>query len=243
VSGGYDGQPVVCDTCSEPQPVREALERGSRLDAALTAHTAGVSALDVARKAAPEAEMGDLVEAARTHTETLEEATRHPLIKAMVAKLKKTKGVSTQESIVLDSSWRRVSQFTKGAWARLKLDVLVLKPKIAEVIDWKSGNISQGMIRERPEYHDSMRAYQMAVLSVYPQAEASAKMVFLDAAPKLEDPTKSLPILKRIDLDKARKDWEAKIAPMFKDEKFNPRPGFYCRWCPYRKDNGGPCAY
>lgn len=220
VSGGFDGHPVVCDSCSKPQPERPALERGNVLDAALTAYVQGQRA-------------------------PVDEAARHPAILALANKLRKTKDVFVQESIVLDSKWQRVSQFTKGAWARLKLDVLHITKKVAHVIDWKSGNIDKrtGQIREREEYHDSMRAYQMAVLAVYPQAEASATMAFLDAPPKLEQPFKSLPILKRKDLAEAQRAWEKKIELMMNDTVFAPRSGIYCTWCPFSKAKGGPCQF
>lgn len=224
VSGGFNGEPVVCDTCDKKQPERAPLDRGNALDEALTAH---------------------LTDGASPPTVALAEATRHPKIAALVAKLRKASGVFAQESIVLNDKWERVSQYTKNAWARLKLDVLHLTPKVAKVVDWKSGNIDKrtSTIRERDEYHDSMRAYQIAVLSCYPQAEASATMAFLDAPPKLPDPFKSLPVLKRKDLLAARKAWEEKISPMMADDTFAPRPGPYCAWCPFAKGKGGPCVF
>jgi CRISPR/Cas system-associated exonuclease Cas4 (RecB family) len=240
LSGGYNGEPVVCDTCDKPQPERAALDRGNRLDDALTVHVRPPTSV----AATPEK-----LSAAGTepvaHSEALVEAVRHPAIAKLVKKLRKKKGVLVQESIVLDSKWSRVGQFTKNAWARLKLDVLVLSPKIAEVIDWKSGNIDKKtqQIRERDEYHDSMRAYQAAVLSAYPQAQASATMAFLDAPPKLDNPFKSLPVLKRKDLSEAQRVIEKKLTPMLNDTIFAPRPGYYCNYCSYSKRNGGPCQF
>lgn len=242
VSGGYDGEPVVCDTCDQPQPERPALDRGNRLDDALTHEVAGPRA---SGKMAEEAQvkLQQVVTKGRVTQDDLKEATRHPLILKMVKHLKKAKGVTLQESIVLDVRWQRVSQFTKNAWARLKLDVLRLKPKVAEVIDWKSGNIKSGEIREKDEYHDSMKMYQAGVLSCYPQAEASATMVFLDAPPKLENPTKSLPVLKRKDLESMKGLIEQKITPMMNDTIFAPRPGYQCTWCNFGKTKGGPCSF
>lgn len=229
VSGGYDGEPVVCDTCSKPQPERIALDRGNVLDAALTTH------LKV-----KDARLG--IE----HSDALVEALRHPAIQLLAKKLRKLKGVTTQESIVLNRSWQRVSQYTKGAWARLKLDVLHVSNRTAKVIDWKSGNINKakGVIREKDEYQDSMRVYQISVLAAYPKVQkVAAMMVFLDAPPKLEDPTKSLPVLVRRDLKEAQATWERKIEPMMNDTIFAPRPGYYCGWCPFSKKNNGPCPH
>ena len=227
VRGGFNGEPVVCDTCSKPQPERGPLDRGNRLDDALTHH------LMPHAGARPE-----------TQVEALTEATRHPAIAKMLKALRKAKGVSAQESIVLNNKWERVSQYTKDAWARLKLDVLQLTPKVAKIIDWKSGNIDKRtqQIRERGEYADSMLAYQIAVLHCYPQAEATATMAFLDAPPKLTVPFKDIAPLKRSGLEKARKEWERKIEGMMADEDFSPRPGYYCNWCPFSsKNKGGPC--
>lgn len=236
VSGGFDGEPVVCDTCDQPQPERPALDRGNRLDDALTLH---VSKPTSAAETHKKLEGKDKQE----HAETLADAMRHPYVQKLAKELRKAKGVTLQESIVLDVRWQRVSQFTKNAWARLKLDVLRLKPKVAEVIDWKSGNIKSGEIREKDEYHDSMKMYQAGVLSCYPQAEASATMVFLDAPPKLENPTKSLPVLKRKDLESMKGLIEQKITPMMNDTIFAPRPGYQCTWCNFGKTKGGPCSF
>lgn len=236
LSGGFDGVPVTCDTCDLPQKDRPALERGTRLDAALTTHLSG----------AGRSRMVEAGEETKTdHREALEEATRHPAIRALAEKLRNTVKKVLQASIVLDRAWQPVSQYTKGAWARMKLDVLVLRPKVAEVIDWKSGGIDKrtGGLRDRPGDLDAMLAYQMGVLSAYPQAEATATMAYLDAPPKLPDPFKRLPPLKRKDLEKEQKRWEEKVAPMFADEDFAPRPGFYCAWCDYAKGKGGPCPY
>lgn len=251
VSGGYSGEPVKCDTCKDPQPERPQLDRGNRLDDALTAHVAGASPDDVAKRARPEADPDDeeYLTARTAHQEHLMEASQHPWISKLVKKLRKAKGVGTQTTIVLDKGWQVSPKgiYTKNAWARLKLDVLVLKPKIAEVLDWKSGNIDNRAnppeIREKHEYHDSMRMYQAAVLTAYPQAEASAMMVFLDAPKSITPPTKSLPVLERRDLMDAQKDIERKIEPMMADTNFGPRPGYYCGWCPFQKAKGGPCPF
>lgn len=254
ISGGYDGDPARCDTCDGKQPERGPLDRGNRLDDALTLRVKAKDAeAAVAARVAEglkdttpvDVQRAEVDDAIVAHRENFLEATRHPGVLKLVKKLQKAKGVSVQESIVLDSRWNRVGQFTKNAWARLKLDVLVLKPKSAQVLDWKSGNIDSrtGEIREKDEYHDSMRAYQMAVLSVFPQAECSAEMVFLDTPPKAEVFTKSLPVLKRKDLDSERLRWEEKISTMLKDDQFAPRPGYYCTYCDFSKKKGGPCPY
>lgn len=232
VKGGFNGEPVVCDTCDDPQPEREALDRGNRLDFALT-HFLG---------------QGD-ARPPTAQVEVLDEATRHPKVAALVKKFRKTKNLFTQYRIAISRNWNVLKEdpdrgiWPAGVWGRVVLDVLHLTPKLARIVDWKSGNIDKktGEIRERPGYTHSMRAYQAVVLSALPQPAASAEMVFLDAPPKLAEPFKSLPVLKRSELKQAQQDWERKIEPMMSDTVFAPRPGFYCSWCPWSKDKGGPC--
>lgn len=251
IKGGFNGEPVVCDTCSKPQPTREPLDRGTRLDAALTAHVAGATPDDVGRRDGPGENAIDQIAVAEAHAVTLEEATRHPKIAALVKKFRKSKGVYTQLRIAIDKNWKPLHEdpdrniWPRGVWGRVVLDVLHLIPKLARIVDWKSGNIDKktGEIREKAGYHHSMRAYQAATLSVYPQAAASAEMAFLDAPPKLEDPFKVMPVLKRKDLRDAQRAWEQHIEPMMNDEVFAPRPGYYCSWCPWQKAKGGPCPF
>lgn len=241
VSGGFDGAPVVCDTCSDDQPERAALDRGSLLDDALTKMVGKKLAIPKAYViGTPEAEQPAAV------------AVRHPVIEALVKTLRKAKGVFAQHAITLGRDWLARKEdppkkiFAKDAWGRVKLDVLHVTGNVAEVIDWKSGNIDKSKmeIREKPEYHDSMRAYQLAVLSTNPKLrEVRARMAFTDAPPKLDSPFKVMAPLHRQDLAGAQKQWEIKIEPMMSDTIFAPRPGYYCTWCPFSKDKGGPCPH
>jgi hypothetical protein len=225
-----------CDTCPAPPPEREALDRGNRLDAALTADLAASPTVVKTQNVVG------------TQHEDLEEATQHPKIAALVKKLRKTKGVVPQAEIVLDKGWTPSpkGKFTKGAWARLKLDVLVVSAKFLQIIDWKSGNIDKktAQIREKDEYHESMRMYQAAALSTHPQAEARVEMAFLDADERyVVEPFKKLPVLKRVDLRDAQQAIERKVEPMLSDTRFAPRPGYFCTWCAYAKSKNGPCQF
>jgi uncharacterized protein (DUF983 family) len=239
LSGGFDGAPVVCDSCDKPQPEREALDRGNKLDEILSMLVAKKMPMPRASEIAYNVSLPET-------DQYFAVALRHPSVYKLVQDLRKLKGVLVQESFVLDSNWKRVKQFTKNAWARVKLDVLHIAGKTAKVIDFKSGNIdkAKGIIREREEYHDSMRAYQLVVMATHPQVEkVGAVMVFTDAPPKLADPSKTLPVLHRKDFEEAKRQWERKIEPMMNDTIFAPKPGMYCNWCPFSKDRGGPCPF
>lgn len=240
ISGGFDGKPVVCDSCTKDQPEREPLERGNMLDAALTKAVAK-------KEKIPKDYHFNLSEA----EQPLAAATRHPKIEALVKKLQKLKGVFTQHRIAVDREWRKLHEDpAKGifanAWGRLVLDVLILKPKEAEIIDWKSGNIDKKTheIREKTSYAFSMRLYQIGTLATNPKlTKVSARMAFLDAPPKLEKPFKEVPLLTRAELPELQRRAEEKIEKMMNDTNLAPRPGFYCGWCDYSKRKGGPCPF
>ena len=122
-SGGFDGKPVTCDHCHREQAPGAPLVRGSRLGLSLEQYVKGErDTLD------PEIQNLKALKLAKTlRTACTEKGT-----------------VRVEASVVLDSSWRPVSMFTKGAWFRGKLDVLVQKAKgLLHVIDWKSGGIDK----------------------------------------------------------------------------------------------------
>ena len=37
--------------------------------------------------------------------------------------------------------------------------------------------------------------------------------------------------------------WNQKLEQMDNEQALVPNPGFYCRWCPFSKDKGGPCKF
>jgi len=229
VSGGFNGEPVVCSKCVLAQPSRPPLDRGNRLDDALTLHLSGPKT----------------IEQASMHEAAFYEATQHPVILKLVKSLRKSKGVIPQASVVLNDKWEPVSMYTKGAWARMKLDVLKIVGRKAHVIDWKSGGIDKRTkeVRAQDKYDDQMFAYQLAALSAFPPVqEVTATLAFLDAG-KQHDPLVVRAPMHRRDLDANRRKWELKIEGMMSDESFVPRPGYYCGWCSFSKPKGGPCKY
>jgi hypothetical protein len=162
----------------------------------------------------------------------------------------------TEIDFVFQPGWRVVSQFTKGAWARFKLDVLKIHggkkvkglavPPYAKVVDWKTGGIDKRtkMVRVDGKYDDQLEQYATAVLSALTGIDyVKVDLVFVDAAGK-KDGVKDLGTVKRKDLPKLQKKWEKRVKPMLTDDTFSPRPSDYgCRYCPFEKAKGGPCVY
>ena len=153
--------------------------------------------------------------------------------------------LTIEQDLVFQLGWEPSGKFTKGAWLRTKLDVLVLDGKKAKVVDWKSGGLDKrtGEVRDDPKYMDQLQVYCTAVLSTHPEVEeVEATLVFIDAPPEKNEISagglvsrKMLPLL--------QKKWSQRAAGMLGDTLFAPRPSYSCRWCPFSKTRGGPCSF
>jgi hypothetical protein len=159
--------------------------------------------------------------------------------------LRKVQALCEQEW-AFNKEWQKTGWFDRDAWLRIKMDAhylqsetrMVKRTKVNEdvvvVIDVKSGRIY--------EDHEKQRSlYALGALLVYPTAtKVITKHWYLDQpAGQNEAITEfngdQLPVLQR--------EWMARVKPMLNDTWFAPRPGNYCRFCFFRKSNGGPCQY
>jgi hypothetical protein len=223
----YEGP---CNSCGKVPEKAPALKRGIELDDKITSWLSVMTGT------------GDRMKAGNLGV------TEHPVVvkhlQALSRKQPKGTQVLVQESLVFTDSWLKVSQFTRGAWLRTKLDVLILAGEKATVLDWKSGGLTKtGEVRPNEKYDDQLEIYQVCVMSAYPKVQkVDASLVFLDAKPP-NHPVVTRPSVDRGDLRKLQKKWEGRVVPLFADKTFAPRPGFYCGWCDYAHKKGGPCAY
>jgi hypothetical protein len=125
------------------------------------------------------------------------------------------------------------------AWVRIKIDLLLpptAKDPTVEVIDHKTG-------RPREGYEEQLELYAIGALLRYPQAEeARSRLWYLDEGkivPEAEDEG----VFSRKQLPKLQKTWQQRTKPMLSDVRFAPNPGPACRWCHFKKSNGGPCPF
>jgi hypothetical protein len=152
--------------------------------------------------------------------------------------------VKIEEPLVFNSKWEPVSVYTKDAWLRTSLDVLTLEDDTAEVIDWKSGGIDKKTkeIKAQDKYADQLGVYACAVLSAYSRIKkVTCALVFLDA-PK-DNVVMVGGTAERKDLSKLQKKWTGRARGILSDTLYVPRPSFGCKWCPFTKAKGGPCAF
>lgn len=155
-------------------------------------------------------------------------------------------------SVIVEDTWafrRDWSETTwndwNGCWLRVKLDVAKIEKDTVEVIDHKTGKFSPQY--NLADYMEQLELYALAALTKFKDKIGDAirvkpKLWFIDQ--KIVHPEEpDARIYTAEDREPLRKTWEARVKPMLSDTKFAPKPSNMCRFCHFRKENGGPCVY
>ena len=178
------------------------------------------------------------------------------LFKEEFAYLRKIKA-NTEGQLAVDRNWKPVDWFSKDAWLRVITDARYEEPgdpSRVVAIDYKTGKIYE-------ENDEQLSLYSPALFAHYPKAEElTLKLYYLDqgeeriyryarggiakpqtvkakkrgGAPTVEKAPSSV-LLQR--------QWTEKSYPIMTDKKFTPTPNEKCRFCHFRKANGGPCKF
>lgn len=130
-----------------------------------------------------------------------------------------------------------------GAWTRIKLDAAYVDVdrNVLVPIDHKTGKCRP---QKQAEYELQLQLYGLAGLLRFPDvAAAEPQLWYLDEGvtwPPADEPAERY---ERKDVEKLRKIWVKNVTPMLNDTSFKPKPGDACRFCHYKKANGGPCKF
>ena len=131
-----------------------------------------------------------------------------------------------------NKSWRSVGWFDKACWVRVILDAGVVYPDgTADVVDFKTG-------KKYGTNADQMELFALATFCRFPHlSHVTTRLWYLDSGDEdvaeFEQDARSEMIEK----------WEKRVAPMFADTTFAPRPNDKCKWCSFSKSKGGPCKF
>jgi len=161
-------------------------------------------------------------------------------VKPVIETMRKLKA-QTELELCLDKDWVKTGWFDVNAWCRIKIDAIAAHDKKNEKIDvkdWKTGKYKP----DNKEYAMQLELYGAGVLSAYPHVkEVTTSLVFVDHPQKLAPAPKA--VFVREQLPSLIKTWNMRVTPLLSDTRFSPRPGWYCRYCHFRKENGGPCKF
>ena len=101
----------------------------------------------------------------------------------------------------------------------------------AVVIDFKTG-------KER-DYQDQVKVYSAAILATKPHINSVRNIIeFID-----QKKTKEYVPVRRENLSELKSLLIGRLMAVELDKIYAPNPNQFCRWCHYRKDNGGPCKW
>lgn len=135
-----------------------------------------------------------------------------------------------------DRNWNPVDWFDwTNCFLRVKADVFSLVKTAADIWDWKTGRYREEQV---DEYKLQLELYAPAAMVMAQKAKTVRTVIaFTDQAKQEEETFKST------QLAALKKTWAERFAPMLADKRFTPTPNEACRYCHYRRNNGGPCIY
>ncbi len=166
----------------------------------------------------------------------------HPNLKPLFREIKKKPGLIVEENWGFNVKWEQVDYFDwDNCWLRVKVDVGWYGKAVLSLRDNKTGKFRQED-QQGGKYDEQLQLYSAAGIVMYPEAtKIETGLIYTDLG--IQYPQGAPTVVTPGEAKKLQAAWSKKVAPMFADRRFSPRPGNYCRWCHYRKSNGGPCKF
>ena len=143
-------------------------------------------------------------------------------------------GAKSELEITFNKDWEPTGWFDADAWCRIKVDIMLVDDKTIRIIDIKTG-------KNRGGYEDQLELYALAALLTLPDHDhVVAELWFVDSGEIIATSHGSY---SQKDVPELKEKWNQRVKPMLVDTMFAPRPGAYCRYCPFAKVKGGKCEY
>lgn len=140
--------------------------------------------------------------------------------------------VTTERQQGITKDWEFTSWFGPLTWLRVVYDLHVKTGPKVDIVDHKTGKVYE-------EDHAFQRdLYSTSAMADPTVEESSARMIYIDQGTE----SKVFRITRK-DFKERRQYWDERSAPMLADDIFAPRPNDKCKYCHYRKTNGGPCQF
>lgn len=165
----------------------------------------------------------------------------HRNIAPLLKMAKKQKDMFAEENWGFDKDWKVVDYFDwKNCWLRIKVDIgWGHFSNIVHLRDNKTGKYDEYRVEE---YMEQLRLYAAGGASRFPHAEEFHVQLWFTDLGVVYPPEGPLVITRKEALA-LQKKFTKQVQPLFNDTRFDPTPNRECRWCHYRKENGGPCKF
>ena len=138
----------------------------------------------------------------------------------------------SEVQVAVNESWEEVEWFAPEVWLRAVFDALLVKKRVAWMIDFKTG-------KQRATHEAQLELYGAVGFSILPQVNVIAgELWYLDTGH-----VEVMEYEREADAERLKELWVERLRPLFGDEIFAPNPGPLCKWCSFSKAKGGPCKF
>lgn len=140
-------------------------------------------------------------------------------------------GATAEARFALDKDLKPTDWF-RGAWLRVIYDVMIDNGDSTLYIgDWKTG-------RPRDEDREQLGLFALSAMLLHPETHTVYTELLYTKSGRSVKQT-----FIRADLEGLKDFWLKRGSNVVNEIEFLPTPNQLCKWCHYRKDNGGPCKY
>ena len=152
--------------------------------------------------------------------------------KTLLSELAALPHVSPEMKAGFTRAWCKTGYFAKDIWLRAVFDVFVpYEDDTGLIIDFKTG-------KKYATNHDQVELFALTAMCHAPNLKSvETRLWYLDSG---EQEFGEFPASDR---EALKAKWEAKVAPMFADTVYAPRPNDKCRFCSFAKGKGGQCRF
>jgi RecB family exonuclease len=155
-----------------------------------------------------------------------------------------------QRNLIVEAPWGFTRSWEpckwddwNNCWGRAKIDVgyVCLQDNELHIRDGKTGKFRA---RDNGKYMLQMELYAAVGIAYYPSVDRIIpRLNYTDLGITYPGVDEDDIVYTAKEARLLQKTWDKRVAPMFADTRFNPKPGPYCEWCQFSKSKGGPCKY
>jgi len=144
----------------------------------------------------------------------------------------RARGAVSETQLAFNKEWNSVPWFGAAVWGRCVLDASYkISSRIVQIVEFKTG-------KEYPEHAQQLRLYALAGFILHPEAEeVRSELWYLD---RNEAPRPGY-VAQRVAVPRLKEEFVEFARPMLNDTLYPAKPGPGCKWCHFRRSNGGPC--
>lgn len=165
------------------------------------------------------------------------DAVKHPFVAAFIAQLHGFDDKVIEQQWGYTKTWAPTGWFGKDTWFRNVQDAAVLYDDMTlDGPDWKTG-------KRYGSNADQMEVNAIALFAHFkPAKHVTTRMVYVDTLPG-DNAEDVADFDREKDFENLKAKWERKVAPMFNDTVFAPRPNDKCKFCHFSRSNTGLCRF